>query len=130
MNRFVLLGIDDEQQTCELCGKQDLKCTMALAELDADGSELGVVRYGRDCGARALGWRVSATRAESVADGSAKFTYNQCYDVESGRISDIDGVRIEVKCTFYLGAKFKRRTENLTDGWNRGPAPYIWRIAR
>ncbi len=55
MTRFSLLGIDDEVTTCECCGRSNLKCTVVLAVLDADGNAEGEVRYGRDCGARALG---------------------------------------------------------------------------
>lgn len=43
--------------TCELCGRDDLRSTVMLAELDADGSETGdVCHYGSDCAARAAGW--------------------------------------------------------------------------
>jgi len=60
--KFNLLGIDDEVTACDCCGKKNLKCTVALSQLDADGNEVAVVRYGRDCAARAL--RVRATAAD------------------------------------------------------------------
>jgi len=41
-----VLGISDEVTTCELCGKANLKCTVAL-DLTGEGSE--PVYYGRDC---------------------------------------------------------------------------------
>lgn len=66
--RFSLLGIDDEVTTCECCGKTNLKCTVVLSILDADGAGRGEVRYGRDCGARALGLKkTSADKMESKA---------------------------------------------------------------
>lgn len=68
--RFTLLGITDDVTDCDCCGKTDLKCTMALAEHDADGNTVGEVYYGRDCGARALGWGVTADRAEKAARGT------------------------------------------------------------
>ena len=55
--RFALLGIDDEIVACDCCGKKNLKCTVALSQLDADGNEVAGVRFGRDCAARALGRR-------------------------------------------------------------------------
>lgn len=51
MSRYTLLGIDDEVTTCDCCGKRNLKCTVALESAD------GIVRFGRDCAARALGKR-------------------------------------------------------------------------
>lgn len=41
-----VLAITDEVTTCELCGKANLKCTVAL-DLTGEGSE--PVFYGRDC---------------------------------------------------------------------------------
>jgi len=108
-SRYALLGLDDEVTTCELCGKADLKCTMALSEMDADGNELGIVRFGRDCGARALGWRVSANRAEKFIDGTATLRGNLAYAAYSAAQQygvghytgtparvDIDGAPVEV----------------------------------
>lgn len=48
-----LLAITDETSVCECCGKTNLK-RVAVLQL-ADGS---VVRYGRDCAAKALGKKV------------------------------------------------------------------------
>lgn len=73
--RFRLLGIVDDVTACDCCGKQELKCTMALEELDADGNAVGEVYYGRDCGARALGWSVSADRAERLVRGTARIDW-------------------------------------------------------
>lgn len=130
-NAFKLLGIDDEVTTCDLCGKADLKCTMVLAELDADGSEVGVVRYGRDCGARALGWRVSADRAEKLVRGTATVRYADLSDAVRGLPADysapvrvqLDGVLLEVWRPFYLGS--------LPSGWTpvNKAADLGWRVA-
>ena len=40
---------------------------MALSQLDADGNEVDVVRFGRDCAARALGRRTTADKMELAA---------------------------------------------------------------
>jgi len=50
MNMFKVLGITDEKNVCECCGKINLKCTVAL---DSD-SDTGIVYYGRDCAAKAI----------------------------------------------------------------------------
>ena len=133
MNRYALLGIDDEVTTCDCCGKSELKCTMALSELDADGCEVAVVHFGRDCGARALGWKVAAERAEKIARGGAvRFDYDTLVRAETAARNysgpttiELDGVRMEVDRIF--GAK--RRARLLTEGWRKGPADYVWRLA-
>lgn len=116
--RFRLEGITDEVDVCELCGKKDLKCTMLLVELDADGNELGEVYYGRDCGAAALGWNVSADRAEKLVKGTARVDWwaadkawrawnEACYQAGHGPTGPapfvVDGVDLEVWDRFTLG---------------------------
>lgn len=51
---YRVVGIDDEVTTCEHCGKPNLKCTVAMEHEDTGE----IVRYGRDCAARALQSRI------------------------------------------------------------------------
>ncbi|MER7433153.1 hypothetical protein ABT341_00335 [Pseudonocardia alni] len=51
---FRYLGITDECVKCERCGKAELKSTVVLAILDADGNVDAVTYYGSSCAARAL----------------------------------------------------------------------------
>lgn len=108
--RFRLLGLDESVTACDLCGKQDLKCTMALEELDAEGNVVSdePVYYGRDCGAFALGWGVSADRAEKLIRGEARVDYERLYplwrDVQvaaggaaTEAVVELDGVRLRVR---------------------------------
>ena len=55
--RFTLLGVNDDHDTCSLCGRTNLKRVAWLAPLDADGNEAGeAAPYGTDCaGALLLG---------------------------------------------------------------------------
>lgn len=62
--KYRLLGVDDEVTTCEHCGKSGLKRTVVLSQLDADGNEVAVVRFGCDCATRAMRGRVSVTPRE------------------------------------------------------------------
>jgi hypothetical protein len=48
--QYRVLGTTDEFTTCDLRGRTNLKSTIALAMLDADGNETDVVYYGSDCG--------------------------------------------------------------------------------
>lgn len=61
-----VLGTTDEVTTCELCGRADLKFTVALE------SSGGIVHYGRDCAARATGWTESeVSKAVTAAKNEA-----------------------------------------------------------
>lgn len=52
---FKILGITDEKTECECCGKTNLKCTVALDCVDAEGNETGsITYYGRDCASKAI----------------------------------------------------------------------------
>jgi hypothetical protein len=54
---FKVLGDTDTVTVCELCGREELKGTIALAELDTDGNQTGrIVHYGASCGRKAAGW--------------------------------------------------------------------------
>lgn len=58
-----VLGISDEVTTCELCGKANLKCTVAL-DLTGEGS--GPVFYGRDCAGMVKYSKKSSSNAAKV----------------------------------------------------------------
>lgn len=52
---FRYIGITDECVECQKCGKTELRSTVVLAVLDADGNTEDVTYYGSTCAARALG---------------------------------------------------------------------------
>ena len=54
-----VLGISDEITVCDLCGKRNLKCTVALEHEDGQ-----VVHYGRDCAGLAVFGRKSRGNTE------------------------------------------------------------------
>lgn len=51
---FRYIGITDECVECQKCGKTELRSTVVLAVLDADGNTEDVTYYGSTCAARAL----------------------------------------------------------------------------
>lgn len=60
---FVVLGTTDDVTECGLCGRAELKGTIALEYTDADGNGTGeVVYYGMSCGAKAAGWTTREIR--------------------------------------------------------------------
>ena len=54
---FRYIGVTDECVECQKCGKAQLRSTVVLAILDADGNTEDVTYYGSSCAARALAER-------------------------------------------------------------------------
>jgi hypothetical protein len=54
--KFRFIGTTDECTECGLCGRMELRSTIVLAALDADGNDEEIVYYGSSCGAKALSW--------------------------------------------------------------------------
>jgi len=70
--RYRVLGTTDDVTTCDVCSKEDLKSTVVLAELDADGNENGILYAGSDCAAKRSGWtQKQVTAAAKAADRTA-----------------------------------------------------------
>jgi hypothetical protein len=68
---FEVRGMTDEITTCELCGREELRGTVQMIELDADGNPYTDHYFGTSCAAKAAGWtqrevkeRVQAAVAE------------------------------------------------------------------
>lgn len=75
MKIFAVLGTTNDITTCEHCGRTDLKHTIVLDALDADGNRTGDISYyGATCGARAAGWTTAAEfrKAAKTADTAAR----------------------------------------------------------
>lgn len=67
--KYAYKGTNNDQESCDVCGRVDLKKVMWLAELDADGNELGhIIATGTTCGAKLLGYSQKAfTKAIKTA---------------------------------------------------------------
>lgn len=78
-------GITDDTDTCEFCGKIELRRVVMLAVLD-DGEETGELIYaGTTCAARMIsgsGARVSVTRVRDAATAADRIA------VQAGRFAD------------------------------------------
>lgn len=60
VKKYGLKAINDEAETCSICGKVHLKRVMWIVELDQDGNPMGdVFNCGTTCGAKLLGLSVS-----------------------------------------------------------------------
>jgi hypothetical protein len=77
--KFRIVGTTDEVTSCDCCGKTELKSTVELWELDADGNDLGdqPVYFGVTCAARAMRREVKEVRrdvrtADQVREAAAR----------------------------------------------------------
>ena len=52
MSKYVVLGTTDAVDTCERCGRQDLKKAVMLGEVDADGTVMDINYFGSTCAAK------------------------------------------------------------------------------
>jgi hypothetical protein len=57
---YKILGLTEENTTCDCCGKTNLKVTVALE------TETGIVYFGRDCAAKAIIGNGKASSVKSI----------------------------------------------------------------
>jgi len=72
---YRFIGTTDEQTECGRCGKVELRSTVILATLDADGNADEVVYFGSTCAAKALG-RDGKGQGRKVLD-EARFAHQE-----------------------------------------------------
>ena len=58
-------GLTDEVTECEICGKPELKGTVRLVLVDADGNDDGEIYAGVTCAARRAGRKATEIRTEA-----------------------------------------------------------------
>jgi hypothetical protein len=79
--RFRYLGTTDESVICEKCGKADLRSTVMIIPLDAEGNDDGeVTYYGSTCAARALGVRGGGKTVLAAANNARLTTLMNAHD--------------------------------------------------
>ena len=66
MTTWKVKGVNDDTDTCELCGKHPIKRVVWMAPVDADGNEGAVQAIGRCCAAKLL--KISETRIQRLAE--------------------------------------------------------------
>ena len=78
---YRVLGTTDDITNCDQCGRDDLKSTVILGYLDADGNVEGVRYVGSDCGAKLSGQRGSVIASDAKkADHAAREAATAAYD--------------------------------------------------
>ena len=107
MKVYRIKGTTDEVTTCDLCGRQELKGTVVLIALDADGNADGDPSYlGTSCAAKAAGWTVRETAAKvkkvKAAESAAKFR-----EIYAARDAETKAYEAWLKVTYPEGGAAK-----------------------
>ncbi len=63
--KYTVKGVGSETDTCEHCGKTNLKKVVWLSQLDADGNEAGTIAVGTTCAGVLLYGRKSKQNGET-----------------------------------------------------------------
>jgi len=64
---YTLLGVNEDESTCSLCGRSGLKRVAWLAPLDEDGNIAGeAIAYGTDCAGKLLLGRKSKGNTDTI----------------------------------------------------------------
>lgn len=78
--KFKVLGCNDEVTDCGCCGKSGLKKTVIL-----ESEATGIVRYGVDCAARAMGYSGNGARKQaSLLDSRGKLISRAAAFLQAG----------------------------------------------
>ena len=83
---YKALGTTDDVTTCEICGKPELKGTVVVAILDADGNREDTIYAGSTCAARRVGGRTTAKQIRDKAN-SANLARRQAVEFATEKMS-------------------------------------------
>lgn len=119
--QYKLRGINDDHNTCEVCGKTNLKKVMWLSEIAEDGNILDPFAAGTTCGSRMLGIgsglgkaRISAKVQEfarkQISQAQQKFVDENCV-IRSGNYIPRDMLAIRYSEGMTIGEFLKLRNE-------------------
>lgn len=96
---FKMLGISNDVDSCECCGRTGLRKTIILGKLDPDGSVTDVLHFGTSCAGKALAIKATKAAIERMAtDAQTKIEQeerNRIWDVcpsESGVIWIVESI--------------------------------------
>lgn len=90
MRRLKVLGVNDDTDTCEVCGKTGLKRVVWLERLDADGNgESGPFAAGVDCAGKLLAWSAMKVQRTAEAADRARTEAERCKIHEIGDVRSV-----------------------------------------
>lgn len=121
MAAYRVHGITDETDTCEVCGKTELRRVVMLAALDADGNTEAIIYAGTTCAARKLrtrGTHTTATRVRDASEAASRvWASARSWAAEFGPLTL--NAFIAANCTGLLNATNGNTTEALALGKTR-----------
>jgi hypothetical protein len=104
---YRVIGTTDESTECDLCGKVELKATVMLVPIDAEGNADGDVCYfGTSCAAKAAGWTVREVRAGIKRAAAEKLTAERARRIAE-REAETKAYNAWVAETYGTGAPLK-----------------------
>lgn len=108
MTAYAVRGTTDDVTTCQICGKPELKGTVILAILDADGNAEDVTYAGTTCAAKAARGRGANVTAGQIGKAAADADYRRRHAVEFAREQlswwePVEGDRVAIR-DLYFGA--------------------------
>lgn len=97
--KYRILGFNDDQCSCDVCGKQELKGTYAMEDLSSGE----IFRAGSSCGAKMAGWtskelvaKYKAGEKENIENARKEFrnsaehiAYNNCIEFLNKESDDL-----------------------------------------
>jgi hypothetical protein len=90
MTSYRMHGISDDTDTCEICGKVELRRVVMLQVLDADGNPEELIYAGTTCAARKLaksGTRTTAAKVRDAAGDAARV-----WEQARAYVAEMDGI--------------------------------------
>lgn len=96
-------GTTDDVTTCQICGKPELKGTVVLDILDADGNTEDVTYAGTTCAAK-----ITGSKATSIKNAAAAADYRRTRALENARQQlswwePIEGDRKAIRELYFTG---------------------------
>ena len=131
MKRYALKGINDDETTCSVCGRVELKRVMWVVELDADGNELGdPFHCGTTCGAKMMNQQlkvVNKVASTFEAKRKKQIWFNKYKKENELGVRDIleqlNGMKLSFseRTSHPLYVEMKRRMKQAADWANSQP---------
>ena len=130
MANYRFIGTTDDTTTCDQCGKAELRSTIILALLDADGNVAETVYYGSTCAARALTARTGRrhTGAKVLDEARAAQRLRESADREARALLAYYGLPLQGPATAeqIASAAILYRTAHRAAVWAPGTSLRGW----
>jgi hypothetical protein len=98
-NKYKVLGFNDDECNCDVCGRQELKGTYAIEDLSTGE----IFRAGSVCGAKMAGWTTkqlvanyNATEKENLNKAKLEYSESKEYKAMQAALDFLDKERSEL----------------------------------